>query len=351
MKVSVTMIARNEADTLPCALASVRGLADEVVIVDTGSTDDTVRIARELGAVVVEGGDRRHKAAMRNRAADVSAGDWIVVLDCDERIADPAGVRRTLEDSGADGVYIRLEYKDADDKTTMSFPQMRAWRRGAYRYRYRAHELPIETRAVKTAYTQHVWEHRPPIERNSWKPEHLLMLLLMDVDECPGEPRPVYYLGRQYMYIGAYRMAVNTLERYLSMSKRGEWGRSDAYGDIASCWQHMGDKDKAMDALMMAVQEQPNRRDWWGRLAEMHHEAKNFDVAAGMLRTLVDLPAHNEYINPYWYGAHPYDLLARCLWYAGRIEEGYPYAKRAAELSDAEYIQRNLRFFEEKCHA
>lgn len=347
MKVSVTMIARNEQATLPCALASVAGLADDVVIVDTGSTDDTVRIARDAGATVIEGGDRRHKAQERNRAADASTGDWIVVLDCDERIADPAGVREALETTDADGVYIRLEYRDEANRATLGYPQMRCWRRGAYRYRYRAHEVPCATRAVKETHTAHVWEHRPPAERE-WKAEHLLMLLLMDCEECPGEPRPVYYLGRQYMYIGAYRMAVTTLERYLSMSKRGEWGRSDAYGDIAICWQHMAQPDKAEAALMAAIQENPARRDWWGRLAEMHHDAGRFDVAAGMLKTMLDLPGHNEYQTARWYGAHPYDLLARCLWYAGRIEEGYPYAQRAAELSDEEHIRRNLRFFEER---
>jgi glycosyltransferase involved in cell wall biosynthesis len=49
---SVCIIARNEEKNLPRAIASVRGLADEVVVADTGSTDRTVEIARELGAVV-----------------------------------------------------------------------------------------------------------------------------------------------------------------------------------------------------------------------------------------------------------------------------------------------------------
>lgn len=346
MKVSVCMIARNEETTLPTALESVKGLADEVVIVDTGSEDRTVEVARSLGATVIEGGDRTHKAKERNHAADASTGDWIVILDCDERVADAAGFRAFLETTTTDGVYIREEFKAPDGRTTLSFPQMRAWRRGAYRYHYRAHELPMATRPCNEEYTGFVWEHRPPAGR-TWKDEHLLHLLLLDYMECPGEARPMYYLGRQYLYMGAYKFAVEKLNEFISTSKPGWWGRSDAFGDLASAYQLMGDTEKAMDALMRAIGENPNRRDWWGRLAEMHHLAGHHEIAIGMLKTMLELPPHNEYVMMYWYSAYPYDLLARCLWYAGRHEEGYQYAKQAAELApDDPRIISNLGFFE-----
>ncbi len=347
MLVSVCMIVRNEEQTLPYALRSTLGLADEVVVVDTGSTDGTLAVAREYGARVLEGGDRRNKAAERNRAADAAHGEWTVVLDADERIADPAGVRAFLEATPADALYIRETYIAPDGMPGLSFPQMRGWRRGAYRYRYRAHELPIAQRPCTEARTEFVWEHRPPQDR-PWKAEHLLMLLLMDVDECPGEPRPVYYLGRQYMYIGAYDMAVQRLNEYLGMSKRGEWGRGDAYDNLATCYLAQGKTAEAMQALFAAVDESPRRRDFWGRLAQAYHDRQEYAAAAGMLRTLLTQPAHNEYENPYWRGYYPYDLLARCLWQIGEFDEGYVHAKRACELSDLPYLRANLKWFEDK---
>ena len=79
------MIVKNEARCLARCLQSVKGITDEMVIADTGSTDDTVKIAGEFGAE----GFLHFKwvddfAAARNFALDQAAGDWILVLDADE---------------------------------------------------------------------------------------------------------------------------------------------------------------------------------------------------------------------------------------------------------------------------
>jgi len=61
MKVSLCMIVRNEEKLLAQAVASAEGLVDEVVVVDTGSTDRTVEVAARAGAIVITGADRMHK--------------------------------------------------------------------------------------------------------------------------------------------------------------------------------------------------------------------------------------------------------------------------------------------------
>jgi glycosyltransferase involved in cell wall biosynthesis len=81
---SVTIITRNEADNLPAALDSV-SWADEVLVVDCGSTDRTVEIARQQGARVLQR-EWRGYADQKNFAADTAAHDWILSLDADERV-------------------------------------------------------------------------------------------------------------------------------------------------------------------------------------------------------------------------------------------------------------------------
>ncbi len=86
-RVTVTIIALNEAERLPAALASV-AWADEIVLLDSGSTDATPDLARAAGAVVANEpwqGFGPHK----NRAATIARNDWIFNLDADERV-DPA---------------------------------------------------------------------------------------------------------------------------------------------------------------------------------------------------------------------------------------------------------------------
>lgn len=88
-RLSVAMIVKDEAHCLEHCLASVRGLADEVVVVDTGSTDRTIDIARAFGATVLSHPWGDDFSSARNASLEACTGDWILVLDADEAI-DPA---------------------------------------------------------------------------------------------------------------------------------------------------------------------------------------------------------------------------------------------------------------------
>lgn len=95
---SLCMIVKNEAAHLPRCLASVRGLVDETIIVDTGSTDETVAIARAAGATVIPFVWRDDFSAARNVSLEHATMDWILVLDADEALApsDHAAIRACL---------------------------------------------------------------------------------------------------------------------------------------------------------------------------------------------------------------------------------------------------------------
>lgn len=84
------MIVKNEAEALPKCLASVQNLVDEMIVLDTGSTDDTVEIAEELGAIAHSFTWVNDFAAARNAALQHVTGDWILVLDADEQLAPDA---------------------------------------------------------------------------------------------------------------------------------------------------------------------------------------------------------------------------------------------------------------------
>jgi len=83
-KLSLAMIVKNESRCLARCLQSVKGIVDEIVVADTGSTDDTANIAREFGAKVSNFDWVDDFAAAKNFAIDQTAGDWILVLDADE---------------------------------------------------------------------------------------------------------------------------------------------------------------------------------------------------------------------------------------------------------------------------
>ncbi len=100
---SLSMIVRDEAERLPQCLTSVAGFVDEMVVLDTGSQDDTVAVARSLGATVHEIAWPGDFAPARNRALDLVQGDWVLVLDADERLRAEARapLQRLMEEPDA----------------------------------------------------------------------------------------------------------------------------------------------------------------------------------------------------------------------------------------------------------
>ena len=91
---SLSMIVRDEAERLAACLRSVQGFVDEMVVVDTGSSDDTVAIAEGLGATVHRIDWPGDFAPARNQALQWVSGDWVLVLDADEQLRPEA--RETL---------------------------------------------------------------------------------------------------------------------------------------------------------------------------------------------------------------------------------------------------------------
>jgi len=87
---SLSMIVRDEAERIEAALTSVAGFVDEMVVLDTGSSDDTVAIAERCGAVVAAMPWPGDFAPARNRALELVRGDWVLVLDADERLRPEA---------------------------------------------------------------------------------------------------------------------------------------------------------------------------------------------------------------------------------------------------------------------
>jgi len=94
---SVVMIGRDEALSLPRALRSVQSIAGQLVFVDTGSLDDTRSVAQRFGAQVFDFAWINDFAAARNAGLEHASRKWILVLDCDEELADPSVAAPVIE--------------------------------------------------------------------------------------------------------------------------------------------------------------------------------------------------------------------------------------------------------------
>ena len=109
-RLSLCVIARNESRFLGDCLASVAPWVDEVVVVDTGSEDETVEIASSMGARVLHHPWNEDFAEARNVGLAAATGDWILTLDADERLGPGAGamIRAAIEDPRIDAFFLLL---------------------------------------------------------------------------------------------------------------------------------------------------------------------------------------------------------------------------------------------------
>jgi len=140
IRISACVIVRNEEKNLPRWIEGVRPFADELIVVDTGSTDQTVELARRAGAELYAFPWRDDFSAAKNYALDQATGNWIVFLDADEYFDPPSrqSLRAYLEQIDGNrriaGLVTPLYNidTDQDDRVITKQYQMRVFRRDRY---------------------------------------------------------------------------------------------------------------------------------------------------------------------------------------------------------------------------
>jgi len=269
------MIVKNEAEVIRRAIGDWRTLGDQLIVVDTGSTDGTQAIVEGLGGVVVpfEWEAPGHKGQARNVGVEAAEHEWIVVLDADEVIQDQAALQCVVTGM-PDHVHAMntvFQNYDDSDHCTLKWRQLRIFRKGYYLYKHREHELPWPIRDAFEINSEFIFEHRPPAARAPAKADPMLARLELDVQEHPGDPHPLYFLHRQYLHVGQWQRCIDVGMQYLRLP--GGHDRSMAFGNLALACLQLGQPAQARVWLHNGLATQPERRVWWMKLAEFYYNA------------------------------------------------------------------------------
>ncbi len=153
-RLTLSMIVKNEEKYLRECLESVKDLADEIVIVDTGSTDNTIAIAQEFRANVFSFEWVNDFAAARNYALSKSTGDWILYIDADERLDQKSvtELKNILDKKTKFGFYFTIQNIDTDESRDNSFRYVRLFLNSqGIEFTGKVHEQ-IEESLVKNEY-------------------------------------------------------------------------------------------------------------------------------------------------------------------------------------------------------
>lgn len=202
-RISLCMIVRDEAETLPHCLDSVSGLVDEIVVVDTGSADHTPAVAAGYGARITRIPWPGSFAAARNTALDLATGDWILVLDADERIdpADRPRLRTLVERREVEGYLVRIiNHFDLGDRVPPELHSaVRLFRNQSdYRFIGTVHEQPTVPGPVPADVRVHHWGYLPEVYSVRGKAARNEALLQEALSRDPQDPYLLYSLAVLY---------------------------------------------------------------------------------------------------------------------------------------------------------
>ena len=255
VRLSGCLIVRDNANTVRPCLESLRPWVDELVVVDTGSKDDTPRIAAELGARVFHFPWCDDFSAARNESVRHARGEWVFWMDSDDIIDETNG--RALRDLAHGshpehvlGYVVRVHCPGpgptgADDVTVVDHVKLFR-NRPDLRFEHRIHEqiLPAVRRAGgEVAWTDLFvvhsgYDHSPAGQAH--KKDRDLRLLHLDLAERPGHPFTLFNLGMTYADVGEPHRAAGYLEESLRNSAEGESHRRKVYALLAHCRSRSG---------------------------------------------------------------------------------------------------------------
>ena len=305
--IGLSMIVKNGGWTLRHCLESVKGVVDQIVIADTGSTDDTKEIADDFRATVFHVPWNDHFAEARNAALDKMRTDWVLVLDADEELEPDADLRSVVQQT--DGVFAYLvtirnythrqdghssittrfgENRDTYERAK-SFPfylehsACRLFRRDPrIRYQCRVHELveydlirerlPIKEASFRILH----YGKLAGKEAGEKKNEFYRNLLRLKVKDEPNNPFAWIEYGRdEYVKYKNYSGALRALERSVELMPQ----MIEAWAMIADI--HM--EEKRFETALLAVEHLPDNEVYgmWkhSRKADLLHHLRRLGEA------------------------------------------------------------------------
>ena len=352
MTLGLCMIVKDEAAVLGRCLDSAAGVFDEIIIVDTGSTDATKEIARRYTKDVFDFAWRQDFAAARNFSFAKATADYCMWLDADEVLLpkDAAALRALKETlSGAIGRYfLRTVIPAADGSCALTFERARIVRRGTALWQGRVHEDMIAGGKITHANISVTHLGKP--KSDPFRNIRIFARAFAD-GEMPNA-RQTYYFARELADCGLYRTAIDVFAHFL----HGEGWVEDQISAclaLARCLHRTGRPNAAMRALLYSFSYAPPRAETCCALGDLCREAEKFADALFWYKLALNIgPTRGSgFADPNCGGYIPCMWLCVCCDRLGDKERACAWNERAGQykpqdpnfLQNREYFARTLQ--------
>ncbi len=281
--ISLCMIVRDEEASLDACLASVEGIADEIIIVDTGSVDGTRRIAAAYTDKVVPYVWQDDFAAARNYSFSLAGGDYILWLDADDRIAEEdrrrlLALKAELGPPVSGGVLPYCLAEDPAGRPLIADRRLRlVSRESGCRWTGRGHEVLEFPREGEIRNADAMIRHTRPeghTRRN-------LRILRRWIAEEPGVTgRRLFWYANLCYERGKYGLAAQGYRKLLQEPSGYREDRLIACFRLADCCRRLGDARSRLDSLLGSFHYGPPQADFCCQLGEWFEERGDWGTAA-----------------------------------------------------------------------
>jgi tetratricopeptide (TPR) repeat protein len=343
--VAMVLIARDEeANVEPC-FASFWDHVDEVVLVDTGSTDGTVAAAEAFAEARGEPDKLTvgHFEWVQDFAAARAYGDsltqaaWRSWADLDDIVFGAEHLRRLAAEAPPDLVAMIARYDYAQDERGNCICQLRRERlvrAGHGTWQGRVHEAQaIDGAATMLDPSLVEWQHRKGADTASASNERNLKILRAWVKDDPA-PRQLMYLGTEEFARGRHKQAIRWFRRYLRTEPGWDEERAQVHRKLSLALAEHGDHAGAIRSALDAVQVMPAWPDSALTLAESYYQlrqpAKAIHWANEVLR--VGVPDTLLIVNPTDYELLPHVILAGAHAALGDLERAVAHAEHVLQV-------------------
>jgi glycosyltransferase involved in cell wall biosynthesis len=313
---SLAMIVRNEGQTIERVLACAKAFADEMIVVDTGSTDDTIAKAKAMCAKVHYFSWIDDFAAARNDSFSKCAGDWIIWLDGDDVISPDnqkriLDLKQTVLNDELEAVYLRYLY-----------PPFRQWRerlarrdlfvQGKLRWKEPVHEVIDGIDGQKVRYFDEIFiQHDTPPDWLRQKKDRNIAILRRHVANGATDDRSLYIYAVECLHSLLKEEGEQVLRRFFSQVRVPEY-RYEICSKMYEFYMHFNEPQRALEALSRAIVEDPSRAEAYYKLGRSMMKTDRPVAAIPLLALagMIPLPGYGTpEAEAYAYG--PWESLAR----------------------------------------
>ncbi|MDE7326701.1 MAG: glycosyltransferase [Lachnospiraceae bacterium] len=334
--ISLCMIVKNEEMHIARCLDSVAGLVEEIIVVDTGSTDRTLEIVSDYTSKVYSYPWNDDFSEARNVSFSKATMDYCMWMDADDILEETERDKflKLKQSLSPDTDMVMMKYNTSfDEAGKPSFSYFRErWIRNCAQYRFvgAVHEVIVPS--GKVVYSDIAITHK---KMGAGDPDRNLNIYRkMIADGKYLDPRQQYYYGRELYYHKQYGEAISVLEQFLLLSEGWIENKIEACSICADCYYQMGEEQTALNTLLRSMGFDRPRAELCCEIGKYFLEHGSLKNAIYWYETALNTQK-NEYsagfILPDCYDYIPLMQLCVCYDKLGDRQKAREYNERAGQ--------------------